>query len=200
QEAAILRPSAERAAVRAARHHGALEMASAAADEGLPASHRPDRRRLPAPFHLQRGILFLLPAARGRARPSRARPHAHPRRDRAREVRVGRGPAQRGVCRRGARLLRRVRQMGRAARCQGLAGRRAYRRADREAAQGLSGSAHPHPRAAFREARQMTVTYAHEKLAAAIDEIKQTLPAMWAEMAEGFGDAQPEPNWSIYFA
>src|SRR5262249_51367405 len=62
------------------------------------------------------------------------------------------------------------------------------------------GSAHPHPRAAFREARQMTVTYAHEKLAAAIDEIKQTLPAMWAEMAEGFGDAQPEPNWSIYFA
>jgi len=46
----------------------------------------------------------------------------------------------------------------------------------------------------------MTITYAREPLRSAVIEIKQTLPAMWAEMAEGFGDDKAEPNWDIYFA
>ena len=32
------------------------------------------------------------------------------------------------------------------------------------------------------------IVYAREPLAAAFDEVKATLPAKWAEMAEGFGD------------
>lgn len=46
----------------------------------------------------------------------------------------------------------------------------------------------------------MTIVYAREPLASAIEEVKATLPAMWAEMAEGFGDERAEPNWNIYFA
>lgn len=46
----------------------------------------------------------------------------------------------------------------------------------------------------------MTIFYAVEKLAAALVDVKATLPAMWAEMAEGFGEEKAEPNWAIYFA
>jgi len=44
------------------------------------------------------------------------------------------------------------------------------------------------------------ITYAREPLRSAVIEIKKTLPQMWAEMAEGFGDEKAEPNWDIYFA
>ena len=44
------------------------------------------------------------------------------------------------------------------------------------------------------------IVYAREPLAAALDEVKATLPAMWAEMAEGFGEERAEPNWAMYFA
>jgi hypothetical protein len=46
----------------------------------------------------------------------------------------------------------------------------------------------------------VTVTYAREPLSSALEEVKATLPAMWAEMAEGFGEEQAEPNWKLYFA
>lgn len=46
----------------------------------------------------------------------------------------------------------------------------------------------------------MPVEYAREPLASALAEINETLPAMWAEMAEGFGEERPEPNWKLYFA
>ncbi len=44
----------------------------------------------------------------------------------------------------------------------------------------------------------MTVVYQREPLAAAQAEIAETLPAMWAEMAEGFGEERAEPNWNLY--
>jgi Acetyltransferase (GNAT) family len=46
----------------------------------------------------------------------------------------------------------------------------------------------------------VTITYARESLGSALTEIKETLPAMWAEMAEGFGEERAEPNWAMYFA
>ncbi len=46
----------------------------------------------------------------------------------------------------------------------------------------------------------MTVVYQTEKLAAAKPEIEALLPAMWAEMALGFGEEKPEPSWQLYFA
>jgi len=45
----------------------------------------------------------------------------------------------------------------------------------------------------------VTIVYAREPLASAKAEIDATLPAMWAEMAEGFGDERAEPNWKLYF-
>ena len=45
----------------------------------------------------------------------------------------------------------------------------------------------------------MTIVYRRELLANAILEIRETLPAMWAEMAPGFGAEQPEPRWDLYF-
>jgi len=45
----------------------------------------------------------------------------------------------------------------------------------------------------------VTIVYRRELLANAILEIRETLPAMWAEMAPGFGAEQPEPRWDLYF-
>jgi hypothetical protein len=44
----------------------------------------------------------------------------------------------------------------------------------------------------------MTVVYQREALASARCEIEATLPAMWAEMADGFREDAANPRWDIY--
>lgn len=46
----------------------------------------------------------------------------------------------------------------------------------------------------------MSVNYQIEPLAVVRPEIEAILPAMWAEMAEGFEEERAEPNWEMYLA